>query len=263
MENSKIERFPRSRIATLDVLEIGKQKHHIPALIEVDVTDARALIRERREQGAAVSFTSWLMKVIAVTAKEYETATAFLKDKRHVEIFDDINISIIVEKEIRGKKVPMPLLVEKVQARSVASIHEEIEKAKLSVLSEEDIVLRKRSARWEKLYYRLPGSLRRLFWTRLLKNPRAAYKRMGNISLTSIGMMGKVNGWFIPSAVHPLGFGISGITQKPVGMNGEIVLREMLNLTILLDHDVIDGANMARFIASLADNMNTCVGLRS
>ena len=261
MAPEKISRFPRSRIATLDIMDIGKQKHHIPALIEVDVTLAKEIIRRQREQGISVSFTAWLMKVIAITVRDHETAAAFLKDKRHVAIFENVNISILVEKEIRSKKVPMPLLVENVQDREIASIHEELLKAKDSVLSDQDIVLQKRSARWERLYYKLPGSFRRLFWKRLLKNPKAAYRRMGNVSLTSIGMMGKVNGWFIPTAVHPLGFGISGITQKPVAVNGEIVLRDMLNLTILLDHDVIDGAPMARFIADLTQRMESADGL--
>ncbi len=29
----------------------------------------------------------------------------------------------------------------------------------------------------------------------------------------------------------------------------------MLNITVLLDHDVVDGAQMARFISSLSDNI--------
>ena len=263
MKNSTVKRFPRSRIATLDVVDIGKRKHHIPALIEVDVTDARRLIREGKEKGESVSLTSWLMKLIALTVKQYESAAAYLKDKRHIEIFDDINISIIVEKEIRGKKVPIPLLVEKVQERSIASIHDEIQNAKTSVLKDKDIVLQKRSSRWERFYYTLPGAFRRAVWKRMLKRPSAAYKRMGNVSVTSIGMMGNVSSWFIPTAVHPLGFGISGITQKPVGVNGEIVLRDMLNMTILLDHDVIDGANMARFIADLSNNIESAAELKN
>ena len=36
-----------------------------------------------------------------------------------------------------------------------------------------------------------------------------------------------------------------------------IVIREMLNMTILLDHDVIDGAPMARFISDLVKNIES------
>lgn len=43
--------------------------------------------------------------------------------------------------------------------------------------------------------------------------------------------------------------------SKPVVVNDQIVIREIMNMTILLDHDVIDGANMARFIRELSKIM--------
>lgn len=39
--------------------------------------------------------------------------------------------------------------------------------------------------------------------------------------------------------------------------NDNIEIREMMNLTILLDYDVIDGAPMARFVYELVKNIET------
>jgi pyruvate/2-oxoglutarate dehydrogenase complex dihydrolipoamide acyltransferase (E2) component len=69
--------------------------------------------------------------------------------------------------------------------------------------------------------------------------------------------MGKVNGWFIPISVHPICFGISSIVKKPSVVNDKIEIREMLKASILIDHDVIDGADMARFISDLSRNIET------
>jgi hypothetical protein len=33
-------KFPKSRIATIDICDVGQQKHHVTALIEIDVTEA-------------------------------------------------------------------------------------------------------------------------------------------------------------------------------------------------------------------------------
>jgi pyruvate/2-oxoglutarate dehydrogenase complex dihydrolipoamide acyltransferase (E2) component len=74
---------------------------------------------------------------------------------------------------------------------------------------------------------------------------------MGNVVITSVGMMGLINGWFIHKSVHPLSFGIGSILKKPVVINNEIKIREILNMTILADHDVIDGAPMVRFLNDL------------
>ena len=85
----------------------------------------------------------------------------------------------------------------------------------------------------------------------MLRNPKFAYKKMGNAVVTSLGMTGKLNGWFIHKSIHPVSFGVGAVIKKPVVIDNEIKIREILNMTILMDHDVIDGAPMVRFLKSL------------
>jgi len=86
---------------------------------------------------------------------------------------------------------------------------------------------------------------------------------MGNVAFTSIGMMGKVNGWFIPISVHPVCFGISSIIKKPSVIDDRIEIREILKMSVLIDHDVIDGAPMARLISDLSKNIENGLMLNS
>ena len=79
--------------------------------------------------------------------------------------------------------------------------------------------------------------------------------------VTAVGMFGKVNGWFISAGVHPISFGVGSIIKKPKVINDNIEIREILNMTVLIDHDVVDGAPMARFIAELTKNIETAAGL--
>ena len=169
--------------------------------------------------------------------------------------FDDINISIVVEKVINGIKVPIPLIIEKANDASIESITKQIAEAKNIEFTDKDIVLHRKTQKLEKIYYSLPKFLRRYFWRLLLKHPKLAFKKMGNVAFTSIGMIGKVNGWFIPISVHPICFGISSIIKKPTVFNDKIEIREILKTSILIDHDVIDGAPMARFINDLSKNI--------
>ncbi len=76
---------------------------------------------------------------------------------------------------------------------------------------------------------------------------------MGNVAVTSVGMMGKINGWFIHKSVHPVSFGVGSVIKKPVVFENEVKIREILNMTILVDHDVVDGAPMVRFLDDLTD----------
>jgi len=199
--------------------------------------------------------------VISYTIKDYEHVAAYLKGKRKVIIFNNINVSIVVEKNLNGQKVPIPLIIEKANERSVESITKQINNARDKVLTDNDIVLHSRSSQLERFYYLLPGVIRRFFWRYLLKHPHLAFNKMGNVAITSIGMMGNVKGWFIPTSVHPICFGISKLTKIPVVVDEKIEIREILNMTILLDHDVIDGAPMARFISDLSDNIEKGIEL--
>lgn len=255
--------IPRSRIATFDVLATGKMKHHMAALLEFDVTQSRMKMRQAKRSGSRISFTAWLLGVIARAVTLHPEAAGFLVSKRKLITFHDINISLLVEKTVNRKKVPLPLLIEKVNRKSPEEVTLEIEKALNAVMTDKDIVLHKRSTRYENLYYSLPGFLRRMVWRIMLRNPRFAYSKMGNVSVTSPGMMGKVNGWFIHTSVHPLSFGVGSVIRKPLAVNNEVRIREVLNMTILLDHDVIDGAPMLRFINDLTKMLEGGEGIQA
>lgn len=261
MTGSKTQEFPRKRIATIDVCAVGQQKHHISAMLEIDVTAARKKIKTYKNQVGRISFTAWLIRVISLTVKDHERVAGYRVGKRKVALFKEINVSMIVEKSYQGQKIPIPLIIEKANERSVESITGQITEARDKELTDKEIVLQNQSGPLERLYYHLPGFVRRFFWKYLVRHPHMAFNRMGNVAITSIGMIGKVNGWFIPISVHPICFGISNITKKPVVVEDKIEIREVLNLTILLDHDVIDGAHMARFISDLSRNMVNGSGL--
>lgn len=257
MPKQKLRKFPRSRIATLDIGALGRRKHYIPALIEIDVTEGWEKMQQLKQSGHRISFTAWIIKVIVHTLQAYPEAAGYLKGKRQVVLFERVNVSVIIEKDLHGKKVPLPLLLEGADQKSVEELSREIDEAKHRELSEKDIVLQHRSGRLQRLYYLLPGFLRRLFWRYLLSHPALAYAKMGNVAVTSLGMVGKVDGWFIPLSVHPLCFGIGRAAEKPAVVKGQIVARQILRMSVLLDHDVIDGADMARFISALADSSST------
>lgn len=253
----RYQKIPRSRIATFDIFAIGLRKHHIVAMLEFDVTESRARLRDLRKKGITVSFNGWLIKVIGTVLHKHPEAAAYLHNKKKLIIFNDINVSVIVEKKVGDFKVPIPLVIEKANEKSAQEITDEIEKARNQELTSDDIVLKKRTTTFERSYYHLPVFLRRLFWKVLLKSPKAAFRTMGNVGVTAVGMMGKINGWFIHKSVHPVSFGVGSVLRKPVVFENQIKIREVLNITILVDHDVIDGAPMVRFLDDLTDYIET------
>lgn len=255
------QKIPRSRIATFDVYSVGMFKHHISAILEFDVTDSRRKLQELRRSGIHVSFNAWLIKTISMVLHRHKEAAAYLYNKRKLIIFDDIHVSIMVEKKLGSQKVPIVLLLERSNVKSAREIDQEIEAAKNKELTEKELMLHKKTARYEHVYFRLPGFLRRALWRILLKNPRWAFKRMGNVIITSVGMMGQINGWFLHRSIHPISFGIGSVLQKPKAVNKQVAIREVLNMTILCDHDLIDGAPMVRLLNDLSKAIENGEGI--
>ena len=249
----RYKKIPRSRIATFDVFSFGLIKHHVSAMLEFDVTESRKKLRDLRKNGDKVTFNAWIIKVISSVLLKHPEASGYIYNKGKLIIFDDINISFIVEKNIDNNRVPIPLVIEKTNEKNVLEIALEIESAKQQELSAVDTVINKKASLSERLYYRMPGFIRRSVWKFLLGNPKTAFRKMGNAAVTSVGMMGRINGWFIHRSVHPVSFGIGSILKKPVVVDDDITIREILNMTILVDHDVIDGAQMVRFLNDLTE----------
>jgi pyruvate/2-oxoglutarate dehydrogenase complex dihydrolipoamide acyltransferase (E2) component len=255
------QKIPRSRIATFDTFSISILKHHVSSILEFDVTESRKKLQQLRRSGVNASFNAWLIKIISLVVEQHKEAAAYLYNKKKLIIFNDVNVSILIEKNVEGKKVPIPLLIEKANKKSIVEINKEIENAKNQVLSGKDIVLNKKATRSEKIYYILPGFFRRTVWKIMLNNPQFAYKRMGNVVITSVGMMGRINGWFIQKSIHPLSFGVGSILKKPTVFENQIQIREILNMTILFDHDVIDGAPMVKFLNDLTKSIENAEGI--
>lgn len=258
----KISRFPKDRIPTLDFLAVGDNKHYVKGLIEVDVTNGRQIINNYEKQTAIkISFTAWLLKCIGKAASEFKEVHSLMKGKRNIIFFNDVDISITVEKLSKGIKVVMPLVIRKTNEKGVKEIHDEIRSAQSENVDGATVLGENPLKKSVKFYTKLPKSIRRFLIKKLMKNPLRVKKLMGTIIVTAIGMFGKLYGWPIPTTSHPLAFAIGGITKKPGVINDKIEIREYLTMTILFNHDVVDGAPAARFIDKLKDLIEAGYGL--
>jgi len=259
--------YPSSRQLTFDLGRIGLAKHHVRALLEVDVTEARKLIKQNRHSGNKISFTAWLIKAIADCVALHPPIAGVNDAKRNkVLVFNEVDISIVVEKNVNGVPVPLPYVIRKADQKTLREIQDEIEKAKAQTIGGEgDYVLgEKYSTTGMKLFVRLPQWLRLVLMRLLvLNNPQRVKDMMGTVMITTAGMVGHTRGWIIPFSMHPLGLALGWLNEQAAVYRGEIQKREILHLTVLIDHDVIDGVPAARFVDDLVKKLQTGFGLPS
>jgi hypothetical protein len=124
-----IYHYPKSRLATFDVGSIGRKKHHIIGLLEIDVSLARAKIKEAVKTGRNISFTSWMIKVIGDTVAQNNFIHAINYRRRRQVAFKDVDISMPIEKTVEGTKVPLVTVLRKTNEKTIETINTEIQEA--------------------------------------------------------------------------------------------------------------------------------------
>ena len=130
--------YPSSRRFTFDVGKIGREKHHVKALLEVDVTDARTKIKENRRLGKNASFLAWLIKVIADCVAHHPPINGINRPgSNNVMVFSDVDVSLVIEKKVKGSRVPLPYVIRRADQKTLYQIHSEIETAKSQIPEDE------------------------------------------------------------------------------------------------------------------------------
>jgi pyruvate/2-oxoglutarate dehydrogenase complex dihydrolipoamide acyltransferase (E2) component len=252
--------FSQFRNPTIDTMIWGRKRHHVPILVEIDVTVARAA-----KTGQGISFTGWIVKCLAQAISEHKYVHAIRQGQGQLVIFDDVDITIVIERAVAKEKLPMPYIIRKANEKTLAEIHAEIRAAQKSPVAADTVQVGSNQAAWMmKIFTMLPQFLRNLFfWQPLFHDPFLLKRTIGTVSVTAIGMFGGGGmSWGIPIGIHPLLIAVGGIAKKPGVIHEQIVIREYVGMTIMFDHDVTDGAPVARFIGYLRELIESGSGLK-
>jgi pyruvate/2-oxoglutarate dehydrogenase complex dihydrolipoamide acyltransferase (E2) component len=231
-------------------------------LLEVDVTVARKSIAEHKVRtGETLSFAGFLTFCLARAVDEDKTIQAYRKGDRQLVLFDDVNVGLMVERKVGEKRALMGHIIRAANRKTYREIHDEIRK-----VQSEPVPPGRGMASWFRSAMLLPWPLSRLVIALLRFNgrrdPTIAVSMGGTVALTSVGMFGgSHSGWGLSPTLHPLGLVVGGISQKPAVVEGRIEPREILNLTVSFDHDVVDGAPATRFVRRLVELIENGYGL--
>jgi pyruvate/2-oxoglutarate dehydrogenase complex dihydrolipoamide acyltransferase (E2) component len=243
----------------VDWNEIMSHGHTIHGLVEFDVTDARRAVHAaRRTSGRPLSFTSLMVATFARSIAADPSVQAFRKGGGRLVVFDDVDVAVLVEHELDGSDVPIPHIVRRANRKSPAEIDREIAAARAEARPYA------RAMRFAPLWFRVPAVVRRFVIRRALADPQRRRRFTGTAGVTAVSMFGRGTGWGVPFISHSIVLTVGGIGRRPgVGAGGRIEQREMVCLTLSVDHDVVNGAPLARFISRFREMTETAAPLRA
>jgi pyruvate dehydrogenase E2 component (dihydrolipoamide acetyltransferase) len=211
---------PLSRMRQTIARRMVQSKQTIPhfyVTVSADVTAALALRdRVNREQGEAVSITDLIVKASALALRENPAVNCRLLEDTIVYL-EDVNVGIAVNLD-DGVMVPMV--------------------ARADRLALIDIARRSREL--------------------------AACARQGKLSITepacfTVSNLGMLGVEAFTAIINPPETGIlavGGVQKRPVVQNAtEIRIRDMLTMTLSVDHRAVDGALAATFISRIKHHL--------
>ncbi|MGD8752658.1 MAG: 2-oxo acid dehydrogenase subunit E2, partial [Anaerolineales bacterium] len=121
--------FTMNRHMVAASASVAREQNNIQALIEVDISEPRRLIREHRQRtGERLSLTAYVTTCLARALAGYPYLNAFRKG-RSLILLDDLTIGVMVEREIAGEMIPEPLSIRAAQTKTYRQIHDEIRAA--------------------------------------------------------------------------------------------------------------------------------------
>jgi len=246
----------------LNTLDLSWTPHAIYGLLEVDVTVARQFIAEHKARtGEALSFTGYLTFCLARAVDEDKAVQAYLKNRKQFVIFDDVDVGLMVEGKIGEKKALMGYVIRGANRKTYREIHQEIRQ-----VQSEPVPPGRGMPSWFRSAMLLPWPLsilaKSVLGMILRRDPTILVSMSGTVDITSVGMFGGGHsGWGLTPTGASLGLVVGGTAWKPAVVEGRIEPREILNLTVVFDHDVIDGAPATRFVRRLVELIESGYGL--
>ena len=240
--------FNRKMVAASAAVNAGRSTIH--SLSEVDITEPRRMIREHIERtGEKLSFTAYIVYCLAQVVKQHPQLNVF-KSRNRLITLDDITISVLVEREFMGEKVPEPMSIEAAQDLTYREINDKIRAAKTqSARSIGELS----GMSWIRF---IPGFLLKAFVRIADRNIKIA-KRYGKITVTAVGMFSREPVWFIPHGSGTVLITVGSIEKRMVFNGKSHEEREFLCLTGSFDHDIVDGAPAARFMNQFLETVKS------
>jgi pyruvate/2-oxoglutarate dehydrogenase complex dihydrolipoamide acyltransferase (E2) component len=260
-QGDQVVPYPKSRRFMEEAIRSTHNKPMMHGLIEVDVTKARAYLRHVKEDtGESPSFTAFVIACLGRAVDEHKDVHALRNGRHHLILFGDVDVLTWIEREIAGQAYVFPSIVRAANRKTFRDIHDDIRESQVQDVATIDVGGAKASQL-------LPAWLFRPYFSLAVRIgtwfPREWKKRWGTVTLSAVGMVGKGAGWGIPpSSPSICWITVGGIGRTREDVDGRIVTREYLSLTVSFDHRMIDGAPAARFTERLKELIESGYGLQ-
>jgi pyruvate/2-oxoglutarate dehydrogenase complex dihydrolipoamide acyltransferase (E2) component len=210
-------------------------------LLELDVTEAFGRI-----EAQDLSFTSFVIAAVARAVAMHPEVHVYRSWLGRVVTHSHVDVGTIIEVATDQGSFPLVHLVRDADVRDVADITTELRKIKGQPFAGDHGPAKKLLA----LASHLPGFIRAVYG--ISRRSVRVRQNMGTVGVTAVGMFAEGGGFAIaPLTLMSLQVVVGGVSERPRAVDGHVEIRKVLDLTVSIDHNIVDGGPAARFGAEL------------
>jgi pyruvate/2-oxoglutarate dehydrogenase complex dihydrolipoamide acyltransferase (E2) component len=242
MERIERRPFPAHRKWVLGAMRAGHRMTPMTALVQVDVTEAW-----KRIEAEDLSPTAFVLACVGRAAADHPEVHAYRDWLGRLVIHPHVNIATMIEVPTSTGLFPLAHVVRDAEARSIDDLSDELRNVKVKPEKGRSGRL---IHRWGRIASRVPG----LPWVVYAISRRSAVARrgVGTVAVSAVGMMIGGGGALISvMSLASLQVLVGAATDRPWVVNGEVTVRRILDITVQVDHRVVDGGPAGRFGATL------------
>ena len=95
-----------------------------------------------------------------------------------------------------------------------------------------------------------------------MSRSRRVHRVTGTVQVSAVGMFGGGGGYAIaPPTLASVALVDGGLGRRPRAIGDRVEVRDVLDLTLTIDHNVVDGSPATRFAADLRHRLTTATAL--
>ncbi|MDH4118762.1 MAG: 2-oxo acid dehydrogenase subunit E2 [Acidimicrobiia bacterium] len=212
------------------------------ALVQIDVTDGW-----ERARSLDVSRTAFVVACVGRAVATHPEVHAYRDWLGRLVVHRRVNVTTMVEVETPQGWFPLAHSLRDAHTRSVDDLSSELRSVRAGAPSGP---AGRGVVGWGAVAARIPGVVTATY--RLSRRSARMRERIGTVAVSSVGMMMGGNGVAIGvPALASLSVFVGGADERPWVVDGEVRIRRILDVSVTIDHRVVDGAPAARFGATL------------
>ena len=249
--------FAAMRRFVIDGGDRARKMNLIYFPFQVDVTAPRRRIRAFATRcGGTISFSAFVSYCYARAIDEDEDRRMHAMRKgRRLVAFDDVDVMVIVEKEVEGAVQPVHTIVRAVNKKDLPTVQGEIDRAAALPFEQMFSPTDRAFFKWT------PRPLRFLVYWLFRLFPALCKQFSGTTCVSSVAMFGAGAVYMLPVIPMTSALTMGGIETRREAREVGVEERELLSVVLSADHDIVDGAHVMRFITRFKELVEEGHGL--